>query len=111
MLPSRIAKLKFIPFAVRKVFYHAAAPTTPHEGLFQHVVGRAVMDALGFTGLDKPSDHNIAVRSARVWLKFGPNVDEYFQLSNIDHVKKVRKSVLATRPYLRPEEKKSVRKK
>ncbi len=111
MLPSRIAKLKFIPFDVRKVFYHSIDPRNPYEDMFQHVVGRAVMDALGFTGLDEPGEHNTAVRAARVWLKFGENVVETFDLAQIDHIDVVRKSVQDTTPYLRPEDEKSVRNK
>jgi len=103
MLPSRIAKFAFIPFAIRKAMYCAASPRNPDEDLFQHIVGRAVMDALGFTGLDKPHDHNTEVRAARAWLKFGDNAEDYFLFARIEKFDLIREKVLATRPFLMKE--------
>lgn len=103
MLPSRIARFSFVPLEIRRALYHVGAARCPEEDLFQNVIGRAVMDALGFTGLDEPSDHNTAVSAARVWFKFGDNVAEYFEMARVENVHIVRKEILAVSPKVRPE--------
>ena len=104
MLPRKIATYKFVPFQVRKVFYHVEDAPGPCEEMFQHVVGRAVMDALGFTGLDKPHQHNTTVRAARVWLKFSKDVDDFFEFAGVRDVKIVRDIILETKPFLKKDD-------
>ncbi len=103
MLPSRIASFKLVPLEVRRVMYHAPPAPNDYVELFQRVIGRAIMDALGWTGIDKPTEHNRAVRAARVWFKFGENVEEMFDDAKIKNYHVVREHVLNRRPFLRPD--------
>lgn len=103
MTPYRIARLRFIPFLVRRALYHCPDAISPEQELMQNIVGRAIMDALGFTGCKSKeySEHNNAVRSARAWFKFAENVDDLFELAGIMRWKEIRRSVGETRPVMR----------
>ena len=62
--------------------------------MFQEVMIRAVLDAVGITGLNNIERHDAAVREARVWFRFGENLDEYCGLVNLDTTR-IRALVLA----------------
>lgn len=94
MLPYKIAQYKFVPRAIRKAMFQSRSPANSYEQLFQSIAGRAIMDAIGFTGLENPHEHNMAVRQARVWFKFSENVEEIFELGGLVCAKEVRAAVI-----------------
>ena len=78
------------------------APSCPEEHLFQEIVARAVLDALGHTGLNDAAQHNQAVREARVWFKFGENTQLYCDMAGLD-LEVIRSPLLATLPWYKYE--------
>lgn len=84
MSVRRVYTLENVPASVRRAFRSLDEPSTPEQRLFQEVVARAVLDALGHTGLSDADQHNAAVRGARVWLKMADNNDIWFDLAGLD---------------------------
>ena len=74
----------------------------PEQQLFQEIVARAVLDALGHTGLNDAAQHNQAVREARVWFKFGTNVELYCDMAGLD-LDAIRMPLLNTLPWYKYE--------
>lgn len=72
-----------VPWAVRREIHNMEESESPERSLFQSIVMRATLDALGMTSLDTDDHHEIAVGESRRWFKFGDNVEEYCVLAGI----------------------------
>ncbi len=106
--------LSDLPPDVAKIIGSLGEPLCPEETLWRKVATRAVLDAMGHTGLSEHAHHNRVVRSARLWLRFGHNDPdvryrrhlspaEVFDLGCVDFLP-ARRCALA-RPALYREEK------
>lgn len=59
-----------VPLSIRSAFAKADNASSPEQELWREILARAIFDAIGSTGLQKPDEHNVAVASARNWIKF-----------------------------------------
>jgi hypothetical protein len=72
-----------VPDSIKKSFIHASHTSIKERLLFQNVAARAILDALGMTGLEEPA-HGEAARLARQWFKHFPaDVEMIFDLADI----------------------------
>lgn len=94
---SQLPFLTNVPMPIRRAFATADEPQTAHQALEREVAARAVLDALGITGESTPLRHNRAVRDARGWFRWAPNVEAIFDRAGLE-IDRVRKLVLACPP-------------
>jgi hypothetical protein len=99
MISARLTLFSFVPFPIRRAFAQAGDPSSPEENLWREVIARAVMDALGYTGVQSEADEHLnVVEDARDWLLRGINTAEVFDLAGMGNVDDVIDSIRETPP-------------
>lgn len=66
---DRLYLSRRVPVSVKRAFYLAGASTGPEQDLFRDVAARAVLDAVGVTGLSEQPYHTDAIVEARQWFR------------------------------------------
>lgn len=89
MLARRITTAKRVPEKIQTYFKNLSQPESADETMFREVVARAILDAVGLTGISEANEHNAVVRDARGWFKTSEDVSYIFNLSGIDEDPKV----------------------
>lgn len=85
MLHKRIVKMQRLPKEVREAFYNADGDDEAENGMFRDIIARAVLDAVGTTGLEDRSERSQAVMDARVWFKGeNPYREAIFSLAGVE---------------------------
>lgn len=99
LLSDRVRLDPAVPEPVRRAFETLGSPDDPRVNLFRDVIARAVLDAIGETGLVAAGRvrHETVVSGARAWLKFGVSRNHFFELADLE-VEDVVPHVLAVRP-------------
>ncbi len=69
---------------MRRIFGGLPPVSYDEELLFRDIVARAVLDAVGVTGAAEIKQHNDIVRTARIWLRFGEDRDEFFDHAGLE---------------------------
>lgn len=109
MISARITLFSFVPFPIRRAFAQAGEPTCSEETLWRETIARAVLDALGYTGVQSEADEHLnVIVDARDWFARGENVEDVFDLAGIGGFAEVRDSIRDT-PATPPEEQKRAR--
>ena len=89
----KLLAMSDMPAPIRRAFL-GLSPVCPEQKLLQEVAARATLDGLGYTGIHRPSQHDHAVREARIWFKFDRYMIDLFDLADIDGWA-VRRAVVA----------------
>lgn len=97
MLSRRIGQANFLPFDVRSAWIQAGDPSCPEQELFRETIARAILDALGYTGLSEPDEHFFAVLDARDWFEKSQDLAYIFELAGV-HPVLIRDTILKTKP-------------
>ena len=97
MSVKRARTSELVPKTVRRAFELIELPTCLEQRLIQEIVARAVLDACGQTGLQSKTQHDRHVREARIWFKFGDNVEMLLELAGLDY-ETVRPAMLKVEP-------------
>jgi hypothetical protein len=98
MATHRLTFTPDIPEPIQRAFLLADEPSSAEENLWREVVARAVLDALGQTGLtNEPEQHIRAIREARRWFRDEPFAEDVFLMGGIGYAP-VRRAVLGVRP-------------
>ena len=100
MLHRRIPAMKKIPLRVRRAFLDNATTYSSEMVMYREACARVVLDALGYTGLNKAKDHNAAVSDARNWFKHDVVEDcesvNLFDVAGLSDYPTVREVILTT---------------
>jgi hypothetical protein len=95
---KRLVTLDRVPVEIKRAFCKSPDPfiTYGYRAIWKEIAARAVLDALGYTGLtDEPGLHDRVITEARNWFKFDPYSRDVFLLAEIE-LDEVRPHVLAT---------------
>lgn len=100
MLHRRIPAMEKIPFGVRRAFLDSVDAHSAETIMYREACARVVLDALGYTGLNKAKDHNAAVSDARNWFKHDEVEDcesvNLFDFAGMSDYPTIREVILAT---------------
>lgn len=69
MSSRRLLTLKNVPHRIKLAFWRAPTPKTNVDRLWREVAARAVLDALGHTGIGQATRHNRLVMWTRLWFR------------------------------------------
>lgn len=83
-----------IPYKVRFAFRRAPVPQSNEDRLWREVLARAVLDALGYTGMSEIWKHNKAMYESQKWFCEKDEVEFVCDLAAVDF-KPVRETILA----------------
>ena len=85
MSTRRLLFIPAIPRQIRRSFDISEHDILPETKLWREVAARAVLDSLGYTGLNEMQPHNKAVIEARHWFQVcREDVYTVFDLAGID---------------------------
>lgn len=66
---DRLYASRRVPINIKRAFYLSDDPDSSEQELFRNVAARAVLDALGITGLSEQPYHGDAIVEARQWFR------------------------------------------
>jgi len=85
MSTRRLLFIAEVPKQISRAFEGSEYDLLPETKLWREVAARAILDSLGYTGLNEAQPHNKAVIEARHWFQVCPeDVYTVFDLAGID---------------------------
>jgi len=105
MSAHRIIYSPGVPSSIQNVFLNLKDPTCREQIMWREVAARAILDALGHTGISEKPYHNRTVREARNWFKFADgNPDALgpifaFDCADIE-LSSIYKDIINAKPFL-----------
>jgi len=85
MSTRRLLFIAEVPKQIRRAFEGSEYNLLPETKLWREVAARAILDSLGYTGLNELQPHNKAVIEARHWFQVRQeDVCTVFDLAGID---------------------------
>lgn len=85
MSTRRLLFIEDVPKPIRRSFEDTDEGLMPEVKLWREVAARAVLDSLGYTGLNEIQPHNKAIIEARQWFQTNhEDVEIVFDLAGID---------------------------
>lgn len=86
MSTRRLLFIENVPKTIRRSFEGSDEGLTPEVRLWREVAARAVLDSLGYTGLNEIQPHYKAVIEAREWFQTDrEDVETVFDLAGIEY--------------------------
>lgn len=85
MSTRRLLFIENVPKPIRRAFEGSESDLSPEIKLWREVAARAILDSLGYTGLNELQPHNKAIIEARQWFQTSKeDVETVFDLAGIE---------------------------